>query len=156
MEQEKDIADRIIAFMKAKDISSGMLADRIGVQRSSISHILSGRNKPGFEFLRKFLVSFPEVNADWFITGRGNMLKTPVQKDLFPGEGDLYNENEAEKTREEENRASETTAEAEEAIPPETAERPAEALKMPVRGRLVRVILFYEDGHFDSYMPEEG
>ena len=156
MEQEKDIADRIIAFMKAKDISSGMLADRIGVQRSSISHILSGRNKPGFEFLRKFLVSFPEVNADWFITGRGNMLKTPVQKDLFPGEEDLYNENAAEKTREEENRASETTAEAEEAIPQATAERAPEALKMPVRGRLVRVILFYEDGHFDSYMPEES
>jgi transcriptional regulator with XRE-family HTH domain len=45
-------------------------ADRIGVQRSSISHVLSGRNKPGLDFLEKILNTFPEIDAAWLITGK--------------------------------------------------------------------------------------
>jgi transcriptional regulator with XRE-family HTH domain len=153
MESENAIADRILAFMKAEEISSGALADRIGVQRSSISHILSGRNKPGFEFLRKFMAAFPEVNADWFITGRGNMLKAPVQKDLFSDDQEMYSVSSEENVRETGNNVPEATTGTEEVIPPVTTERAAEALKIPLKGRIVKVILLYEDGHFDSYTP---
>jgi phage repressor protein C with HTH and peptisase S24 domain len=44
------------------------------VQRSNISHILNGRNKPGASFIEKFLLAFPNVNARWLFTGEGNMV----------------------------------------------------------------------------------
>ena len=45
------------------------------VQRSGLSHILSGRNKPGYDFISKFLNCFPTINADWLLTGRGKPYK---------------------------------------------------------------------------------
>ncbi len=56
-------------------LSSSQFADRIGIQRSSVSHVLSGRNKPGFDFIQKILTAFPEINGDWLITGSGDMYK---------------------------------------------------------------------------------
>lgn len=61
--------------MLSKSLNAAEFADRIGVQRSNISHILNGRNNPGAQFLEKLLVAFPDLNADWLITGRGEMLK---------------------------------------------------------------------------------
>ena len=48
-------------------------ADKIGVNRATISHILSGRNKPSIDFLEKLLHVYPELNANWLITGIGYM-----------------------------------------------------------------------------------
>jgi hypothetical protein len=45
------------------------------VQRSSISHLISGRNKPSLEFIQKILSRFPEVNTEWLLNGFGEMLK---------------------------------------------------------------------------------
>ena len=46
-------------------------AEKIGVQRSSISHILSGRNKPSLDFVMKVLHSYPEVELYWLMNGKG-------------------------------------------------------------------------------------
>lgn len=51
------------------------LADRIGVQRSSISHIMSGRNKPSYDFIIKLLSAFEDLNSEWLLFGTGSMLK---------------------------------------------------------------------------------
>ncbi|MEN3324141.1 helix-turn-helix transcriptional regulator [Mariniflexile soesokkakense] len=51
--------------------SASSFAEKIGVQRSSISHILSGRNKPSLEFVLKILSSFPEVELYWLLNGKG-------------------------------------------------------------------------------------
>jgi transcriptional regulator with XRE-family HTH domain len=67
--------NRLKEFMLSKSVSAAEFADRIGVQRSNISHILNGRNNPGAQFLEKLLTAFPDLNADWLITGRGEMLK---------------------------------------------------------------------------------
>ena len=56
-------------------LSPSEFADRIGVQRSNISHILSGRNKPSIDFLEKILNEFPETDVSWLITGR---ISSPV------------------------------------------------------------------------------
>lgn len=66
--------DRIIQFLKENNLTSTKFADVIGVQRSSISHLLSGRNKPSFDFIEKMLLSYPDINAQWLITGKGDML----------------------------------------------------------------------------------
>ena len=51
--------------------SASSFAEKIGVQRSSISHILSGRNKPSLDFVLKVLTSFPEVELYWLLNGKG-------------------------------------------------------------------------------------
>ncbi len=63
------INERIQLIIKANGLSSSEFADKIGVKRSNLSHVLSGRNKPGLEFLAKVVESFPNVNASWLITG---------------------------------------------------------------------------------------
>lgn len=60
--------------MEYKGISAGELATLLDVQRSNISHILNGRNMPGASFIEKFLISFPDLNARWLLTGIGEMI----------------------------------------------------------------------------------
>ena len=67
--------DRIKQYMDYKSISAGELSSRLDVQRSNISHILNGRNKPGASFIEKLLISFPDLNARWLFTGKGDMIE---------------------------------------------------------------------------------
>jgi transcriptional regulator with XRE-family HTH domain len=81
--------DRLLKFLNKEELSSARFAETIGVQPSSVSHILSGRNKPGFDFITKILTSYPALNADWLIMGKGSMFKSDQgQRDLF---SDNYN-----------------------------------------------------------------
>ena len=88
--------NRLKDFMTYKLLNAAEFADRIGVQRSNVSHILNGRNNPGAQFIEKLLNAFPELDAGWLLTGHGAMLKEPVsakvnlheQKPLTSGEGD--------------------------------------------------------------------
>jgi len=76
--------DRIKKFMEYKGISPSELADAIGVQRSNVTHVLKGRNKPSLQFMEKLLTIYPEINAKWFILGIGNMIEgSPKSKTLF-------------------------------------------------------------------------
>ena len=68
--------ERLVQLMSHLDLTAARFADEIGVQRSGISHILSGRNQPGYDFILKTLLKFPDIDSDWLLTGRGNMLKT--------------------------------------------------------------------------------
>lgn len=63
------IADRIQLIIKAHNHTPSSFADEIGIKRSNLSHVLSGRNKPGIDFLSKVIEHFPNVNASWLITG---------------------------------------------------------------------------------------
>jgi transcriptional regulator with XRE-family HTH domain len=63
------IPERINQILKDQGITPSVFADRIGVQRSNVSHVLSGRSKPGLDFLEKILNHFPELDAHWLITG---------------------------------------------------------------------------------------
>ena len=57
------------------DETASSFAEKIGVQRSSISHILSGRNKPSLDFVMKILHSYPEVELYWLLNGKGSFPK---------------------------------------------------------------------------------
>ncbi len=76
----KKMKDRIQQFIDYKNITPGELADILGVQRSNISHILNGRNKPGATFIEKFLLAFPKVNARWLFTGEEPMVMDAADK----------------------------------------------------------------------------
>ena len=78
--------DRIKQFMDYKNISAGELASLLEVQRSNISHVLNGRNMPGAAFIEKLLVSFPDLNARWLLTGSGEMtsdMEASVANDTY-------------------------------------------------------------------------
>ncbi len=62
---------RLQQFLELENLTPARLADMLGVQRSGLSHILSGRNKPSYDFLTRFLTKFPHINADWLMTGKG-------------------------------------------------------------------------------------
>ncbi len=70
-----NLAIRLQSFIKFLGLNNTRFADEINVQRSGISHILSGRNKPGLDFIYKILNTYPDLNPDWLIMGRGEMLK---------------------------------------------------------------------------------
>lgn len=77
-----NLNDRISKIIDYSELSSSEFADKVNVQRSSISHITSGRNKPSLDFLVKVKEHFPELEWDWLITGEGEMLRNTPQKDV--------------------------------------------------------------------------
>jgi transcriptional regulator with XRE-family HTH domain len=65
--------DRIVKFLVSEKISPAEFADKIGVQRSSMSHILNGRNYPSAAFIQKMLQVYPYLNSRWLMIGEGEM-----------------------------------------------------------------------------------
>lgn len=70
---DETIVNRLLILMEAYGFSAGAFADKIEVQRSSISHLMSGRNKPSLDFIQKVLLQFPDINPSWLIMGKGPM-----------------------------------------------------------------------------------
>lgn len=169
--------DRLLKLLDAEQLSSSKFADVIGVQRSSISHILSGRNKPSFDFLQKILRAFPMLNADWLILGEGNMYEgetgpvggggslfdqPPVH---FPGEVPESIDKDVEKPSLAENGSNmnsdvdtgtkETIQEHE--IPVDSPGHSSSSFETATRNakkKVSRVIVLYDDNTFHSY--EQG
>lgn len=71
-----DLRDRIVQLIEKERISQTEFADYIGVQRSALSHVLNGRNNPGFNFIQKIIESYPKVNSRWLLIGEGNIYTT--------------------------------------------------------------------------------
>ncbi len=153
-----EIKDRIKHLIASKTLTPAKFADIIGVQRSGISHILSGRNKPSLDVLNKILVSFPDVSGDWLITGNGDMLKTKrdvSEKELFPPVN-----NESEQVAEPENMNREEDS------PPygagnngrnkeikSAATTKQSSLVPSGEKEIERIVVFYSDGTFKEYTP---
>jgi transcriptional regulator with XRE-family HTH domain len=76
--------DRITQFLVKENISPAEFADKIGVQRSSVSHVLNGRNYPGASFIQKMLSSYRNLNPRWLLLGEGDMLDSPVSNKREP------------------------------------------------------------------------
>ncbi|MFT6210252.1 MAG: transcriptional regulator with XRE-family HTH domain [Bacteroidia bacterium] len=74
----ESITERVRKIMEDNSLSSSQMADRIGVQRSAISHILSGRNKPSLDFIIKVLEAFENVSSDWILKGENEAEKATV------------------------------------------------------------------------------
>ena len=114
--------------MKANQLNAASFADRLGVQRSNLSHILTGRNKPSLDFIEKMLIQFPKVNASWLISGQ--IQQTDVINPLAEKEIIVTNVNSKINT----NVNKEFTS------------------KLSNK-RIVKMITFYEDFTFDEFRP---
>lgn len=86
---------RLLQFLSAENISQAQFADTLKVARASVSHIIAGRNKPGYDFIESMILHYPTLNIEWLITGKGRMYKGPtadVQSlpSAVPAEEDLF------------------------------------------------------------------
>lgn len=65
--------DRIQRIIDEENMTPSRFADEVGLNRPAVSHILNGRNNPGLDALQRIINRFPNINANWLITGKGNM-----------------------------------------------------------------------------------
>lgn len=75
MVNTEEFTNRLHEIMDFHELSAASFADRIDVGRSSISHLLSGRNKPSLDFVMKIVNAFPEVELYWLLNGKGSFPK---------------------------------------------------------------------------------
>tara|TARA_R110000868_G_scaffold4211_13_gene26639 strand:+ start:42528 stop:42902 length:375 start_codon:yes stop_codon:yes gene_type:complete len=121
MINSEEFIKRIDKILDFYGLSASAFADKIAVQRSSISHLLSGRNKPSLEFVLKVTTAFPEVNLYWLLNGKG----------AFPSK-------------------SEKSISTATPISDVTKEHVA-FKKKSTQKNIEKVIIFYDDGSFESY-----
>jgi DNA-binding XRE family transcriptional regulator len=76
-----DFVKRLEIILDYYSLNASTFADRIGVQRSSMSHLLSGRNKPSLDFVMKIMEVFPDVDIYWILNGKGSFPKND-QKEI--------------------------------------------------------------------------
>lgn len=67
--------DRIALIISTKNLTNAEFAEAIGVQPSNISHIMSGRNNPSLDLVKKILNRYPEIRLEWLVNGKGAMTK---------------------------------------------------------------------------------
>ncbi len=91
MVNSEEFSVRLQKMLEYYDLSAAAFADSIDVGRSSISHILSGRNKPSLDFVLKVVQTYPEVELYWLLNGKGSFPqgtekeKLPEKKSVPPG-----------------------------------------------------------------------
>lgn len=143
---------RLQQFINAENITQSEFADTIGVARGSISHILSGRNKPSFDLIEKMASCFPALNVEWLITGKGKMYKTHSG---VPQEGDLFPlEDEAAEVQEEHKKPVVTSTVRSNLSKLSTLSK---RIQSP-RGQrnISRILVFYDDGTFQELIQDNS
>ena len=86
-----DFVKRLESILDYYGLNASSFADKIGVQRSSMSHLLSGRNKPSLDFVMKILDVFPDVDLYWILNGKGNFPKSDHESTI--SKADNFGEN---------------------------------------------------------------
>ena len=143
-----DFIKRLEILMEHFGMNASSFADKIGVQRSSISHLLSGRNKPSLDFVMKILDIFPDINLYWILNGKGNLLKDEV--DFL----------ETFQSKKEEDHTPILTPDlaSEKKMEPETEDaisknKSAEIQNSKKDSEIFKIVLFYKDGTFKDFNP---
>lgn len=118
-----DFSTRLQTIMNFYSETASSFSEKIGVQRSSISHILSGRNKPSLDFIMKVLHSYPDVEFYWLLNGKGNFPTSAKGTSSYPNsqlELNIQTPNNTNKVEQSE---------------------------------IEKIVFFYKDGTFKSYKP---
>lgn len=154
------INDKIKQILISKGYSPSHFADEIGIQRSSISHILSGRNRPSFDIIQKIIKRFPDLGFDWILEDeaptpvfRPQSAPTPIRKpENFPTQNHLLDSNDRQ-NRLYSNRPvrPEVSSTLSNEFIDETGQLIPEESTQPKR--VERILIFYTDGTFQEYSP---
>ncbi|MET3028947.1 helix-turn-helix transcriptional regulator [Flavobacterium sp. UW10123] len=146
-----DFVKRLETVLEYHGLNASAFADKIGVQRSSMSHLLSGRNKPSLDFVMKILEVFPDVDLYWILMGKGNFPKNtneeviPIEHSPLPSlpnqniGSDLFSGLEI--NNEAENRETKKSA------------TPKNVNFNLEDEEIEKIVLFYKNGTFKAYSP---
>jgi transcriptional regulator with XRE-family HTH domain len=133
--------ERILALMKEKNLTPSQFADEIGIQRSGVSHLISGRNKPSLEFIMKVLKRFPDVSPDFLLYGT-----TETREETKEENGN---------TKEVALKVSPTLFDQPEAVVDKPEPKPQRPVKRDKTERKIeKIVVFYDDRTFREYEPE--
>ncbi len=157
------IEARLKQFLQMEELSPAKFADSIGIQRSGISHLLAGRNKPSYDFITKMLAAYPDLNADWLLTGKGKPYRnSPLSAPSAPANDSLFDSQPVENNYEDqpEDFDNEMIEAAE--FNSQPSENPIfdnfsvddapkqESQTCSSKRRIVRVTIFYSDGTYEE------
>ena len=142
--------DRILEIIKYYNLSSSQFANEIGIQRSAISHILSGRNKPSLDLILKILNKFPEINTDWLILGNGEMIKNRDESNI-PVKNDGFDDIESGLFKKVEEKEDYDIS-AEELNEVNSKEKTS-GTDVTEDNNIEKIIFFYKNGKFKIYLP---
>ena len=82
-----DIIERLQELITSEGLTVSGFAKKLGVVDQTIRGIvIQKRNKPSFDLLVKIIQTFDWINAEWLLTGNGEMRKsgrTTSSPDLF-------------------------------------------------------------------------
>lgn len=166
-----NINDKIKQILLDKNVTPSYFADEIGVQRSSISHILSGRNRPSFDIIQKIIRRFPELGYEWIMEDEGqqanqsvssNYGRTPSRpvaertdrfSSMQPSSSGSY-PSQSPGIRSQRNEIPPVSIV--EQVPTDAFQNLSEPPIAPVINtdkKVERILIFYTDGSFKEYMP---
>ena len=142
MLNSQDFALKLELILSYYQLTASSFADKIGVQRSSISHLLSGRNKPGLEFVIKIVEYFPEVDLYWFLMDVGTFPKSELPSAKEP-------------MKQQEIKFTDPKP-----INPLQLQAPilleqTKSTKTDATSKVDKIVVLYKDGSFKSYAPQE-
>ncbi len=162
--------NRVKQVIETKAYTPSRFADHVGVPRATISHILSGRNKPSLEVVQKILEAFPDISAEWLVKGKGTLGKSAPS--LFEPDDFMENINKAQdasakkketvvKTGEiQKNREepvgkdnSHTTDSSDNELFSEKIKTEHTPLGIHKSKKSVKIIIMYSDGTYSEHLP---
>ncbi|MFA9195622.1 helix-turn-helix transcriptional regulator [Flavobacterium sp. FBOR7N2.3] len=147
-----DFIKRLEIILDYYGVNASAFADKIGVQRSSLSHLLSGRNKPSLDFILKILDVYPEIDLYWILNGKGSFPKTNSKPTELESTTHFSPTPAAPtpKTTADEDLFSESIPEDKKSAPITNRE---ENQDIYFDDTIEKIVFFYKDGTFKSFNP---
>lgn len=159
MVNTEDFIKRLEIILDYYSLNASSFADKIGVQRSSLSHLLSGRNKPSLDFILKILDVFPEVDLYWILNGKGTFPKSEANDEVIrqtptPISEAPNPENKMEKTADLFSEALPNKKNLVEEKLTTSFSNMQNSVLSQNNSEIDRIVIFYKNGTFKTYSPE--
>ena len=155
-----EIKDRIRMIMEREKVPPRVFAETIGVQQSTLSHILNDRNQPSLQVAMKVHPTYSYVNLEWLLYGKGEMLASAESASLVSSNGDyqpsLFDENPVNSTKETiglENR-KEIALRGTENVAKGVVKQEIRYIEKPVR-KITEIRIFFDDNTYETFRPEK-
>ena len=147
------MVERILELIRIKKLTTSQFADEIGIQRSGMSHIISGRNNPSLEFVMKVLKRYPDVKPEWLLYGTGGEVTKTISAEPEPVEKEIVVVTEPEKKLPG-GQASTLFDQQDIADAKPDIKIPKSLRKEKAGRRIEKIVVFYDDRTFREYDPE--
>ena len=155
-----EIKDRIRMIMEREKVPPKVFAKTIGVQQSTLSHILNGRNKPSLDVIMKVHQKYDYVNLEWLLYGEGEMMVSEEETSFPSSNSDylpsLFDENLINPSKETitlENR-KEMALRSTGNTPKEIVKQEIRYIEKPAR-KITEIRIFFDDNTYETFRPEK-